>query len=142
MLSAENMLHDSFLMVCREIRAYKELVPFEPWLKGMVIGYILRKYKDLIPDTSLVDYNTSEHLKVFNEEIAKIPAANIIRLIQGLPQSQRTVFNLYNLDGLNHKEISQALSISVHSSQTYYQLAVEKLSSEVADDKYTKETIE
>ena len=132
--SAENLLHDSFLRVCREIRAYKDEEPFEAWITGMVLGTIVRQQKELIPDVpSDFTEKTENSLSRFNENAPKIPENILLDYIQELPRAHRFVFNLYHLDGLNHQEISKALSISLNSSQTYYTKALEMLSVKVLE---------
>jgi len=41
-----------------------------------------------------------------------------MKAIQKLPDGYRTVFNLYEVDGYSHKEISQMLDISEASSRS------------------------
>lgn len=39
-------------------------------------------------------------------------------LIQELPDGYRMVFNLYAIEGLNHREIAESLGISENTSKT------------------------
>lgn len=42
----------------------------------------------------------------------------LLKLIQELPDRYRLVFNLYVMDGYNHKEISEMLSITEGTSKS------------------------
>ena len=44
-----------------------------------------------------------------------------------LPALQRAIFNLYEIDGYNHDEIAEMLSIPSSSSRVYLSRAKEKL---------------
>lgn len=50
--------------------------------------------------------------------IDKISADELIQLIQGLPPRYRMVFNLYVMEGMNHKEIGEAMNISEGTSKS------------------------
>jgi len=42
----------------------------------------------------------------------------LLQIIQELPDRYRLVFNLFVIDGYNHKEISELLSIAIGSSKS------------------------
>ena len=50
------------------------------------------------------------------DEVIDIPNERILEWISELPESRRTVFNLYCVDGYSHKEISQMLGITETAS--------------------------
>jgi len=47
--------------------------------------------------------------------------------MSALPEINRLVFNLYELDGYSHEEISKMLKIAESSSRVYLSRAKEKL---------------
>ncbi|MDX1286224.1 MAG: sigma-70 family RNA polymerase sigma factor, partial [Draconibacterium sp.] len=47
-----------------------------------------------------------------------ISAQELLNLIQQLPPRYRMVFNLYVIEGMNHKEISDEMNISVGTSKS------------------------
>jgi RNA polymerase sigma-70 factor (ECF subfamily) len=61
----------------------------------------------------------SNHEVEENEHIlSKINYSDLIRLVQKLSISYRTVFNLFVIDGYNHEEIAGLLAISVGTSKS------------------------
>ena len=42
----------------------------------------------------------------------------LLKLVQSLPPQYKLVFNLYAIEGCSHKEISEALNISVNTSKS------------------------
>lgn len=65
-----------------------------------------------------------EDLSVFetenysNDIIENITANELIELIQELPPRYRMVFNLYVMEGMNHKEISGEMQITEGTSKS------------------------
>lgn len=53
----------------------------------------------------------------FNKKIGELPPAQQLALIQLLPKQERIVFNMYQVDGYEHKEIAQLLRVSVMESR-------------------------
>ena len=86
------------------------------WLQKLMINeclMFLRKknnFKLAKIEDDIVQENTSV--------IDKLSADEIFSLIQKLPVGYRTVFNLYVMEGMSHKEIAQELSISEGASKS------------------------
>ena len=51
----------------------------------------------------------------------------IMNLLKQLPQTQRTVFNLYEIEGFTHEEIAGLLAIPVNVCRVYLSRAKTKL---------------
>ena len=66
------------------------------------------------------DIETAYHLSEENNFsiLGQISAEEIIIMVQQLSPAYRTVFNLYVLEGLGHKEIAEMLGITVGSSKS------------------------
>lgn len=61
------------------------------------------------------------------EAAVDLEAADILKLLFQLPDIQRTIFNLYEVEGYGHEEISKMLGIPASTSRTYLTRAKEKL---------------
>lgn len=116
---AQDNLQDAFLEIFGKIKSYKGSGSFEGWMKRITINKAIDKYKkdshlkivinnDLLADSTLIETATLE----------TIPLNEILNHIQELPPRYRLVFNLYELDGYSHKDISKLLTISVNTSKS------------------------
>jgi len=114
---AEDNLQDAFITILNNINSYKGKGSFEGWMKRITINKAIDRYKkdhfinvmikdDILEDTSI---ETSE---------LDMPLNKIISTIQELPSRYRLVFNLYELDGYTHKQISNMLHISEGTSKS------------------------
>ncbi len=63
----------------------------------------------------------------------KMAASKIKEAIQNLPENLRSVFVLYEIEGLKYKEISKALDIPINSVKVYLLRARKKLQEELKD---------
>lgn len=82
-----------------------------------------------------------QEIPVESEVLARMDAEALNDLILSLPAGYRTVFNLYVVEGYDHKEIAQALGISEATSRTQLAKARNKLrimleQKEVANGKF------
>ncbi|MBP6686340.1 MAG: RNA polymerase sigma factor, partial [Lacibacter sp.] len=48
----------------------------------------------------------------------KLKLADLMQMVQQLPAGQRTIFNLYLVEGYSHKEIASMLDISESGSKS------------------------
>lgn len=130
--AAEDLLHDGFIKVFSVIDSYSERGSFEGWLKRIFINLALERIRkekatmvteelQEIPD--LAD-NESEGVNNISED-------ELIKMIQELPKGYRTVFNLYAIENLSHREIAQMLNIAEGTSRSQYIRARQMLQEKV-----------
>ena len=50
------------------------------------------------------------------DDVGRVPAEQLVRMVEELPEGYRTVFKLFVIDGLSHKEIGKLLKIKEKSS--------------------------
>lgn len=128
---AESLLNQSFLKVLTKLETYKELVPFDAWVRRITINTAIDELRNKkrgkldymeepseMGDLENMDYNQAE--LDFNEE-------NLLRLIRKLPPLSQKVFNLYVIDGYSHQEIAQQLKMSEGTSKWHLSNARKKL---------------
>jgi RNA polymerase sigma factor (sigma-70 family) len=120
---AEDLLNRSFLKVLNNIGKYAKEIPFELWVRRITINTIIdeyRKNKKRKEATDLVDFNEIpnefDHVAV-NSYLAKMEVEQLQTLIDSLPEINRRVFNLFVVDGYNHKEIAALLGIPEGTSK-------------------------
>ena len=52
------------------------------------------------------------------DEVAKIPTAEMVRMIGELPEVKRLIFNLFCVEGYSHKDIAKMLDIKEKTSSS------------------------
>ncbi len=99
------------------------------WLKKIMVNeclMFLRKAGVL----KIVDEAHADEVMVDDELQDRMNAAEIFKLVMTLPDGYRTVFNLFVIEGYNHREISGLLGITEGTSKSQLnkaRLALQKL---------------
>ena len=136
-MEAEDIMQESFLSAFEKIDMYSGAVSFGAWLKKIVINrsldYLNRKkaiFEDIdahvgIKDSSNEDLAQKEEIDVRVEEVK--------RAIEKLPDGYRIILSLYLLEGYDHDEIAEILSITSSTSRSQLSRAKQKLISELKE---------
>ncbi len=116
---AEDHLHDTFIEIFEKISKYKGKGSFEGWMKRIAINKAIDKYKRKkvfgLADHTLENLTEEVYLDFENPEV---PIDKLMVFIQELPEKYRLIFNLYELDGYSHREISKKVGISENTSKS------------------------
>ena len=115
---AEDILQEGFVKVFQAIGMWKAIGPLENWIKKIVINTALDHYRqqnNRIQETELFE-NSGDGV----EPLQQFHAQELLRIIQKLPVGYRTVFNLYAIEGYNHKEIAEMLNVTEGTSKSQY----------------------
>ena len=115
---AEDITQDVFIKILNKIDTYKTNNNFDSWIKRVTTNKALdhlrkHKYEKYIGDVSNI--NLSDEY-VYDEDEYRIILIN--NLLEKLSDSYRSVFELFYIDELPHKEIAKRLSINVGTSKS------------------------
>jgi RNA polymerase sigma factor (sigma-70 family) len=130
---AEEMVNMAFLKILKNIQHYQQKVPFEAWIRKIMINTIIDRYRTnkRMNETMLnTDFSESKHHNNsydLNEADLAYNAESLENLLLHLPEMSRKVFNLYAIDGFSHKEISDMLGISEGTSKWHVSTSRVKL---------------
>jgi RNA polymerase sigma-70 factor (ECF subfamily) len=87
------------------------------WVKKIVVNEALMLIRSRT-NLSMVSADHADHVSTNITPLADLEANDILKLVRELPTGYRTVFNLYVIEGFNHKEIGKMLEISVNTSKS------------------------
>lgn len=127
---AEDLLHNGFIKVFKNINQYKAKAPFEAWIRKVFTNTTLEIFrkKKIIISTSEYEETAKE---LSEDVISQLSNNELIALIQDLSPAYRMVFNLYAVEGYSHKEISEQLKISIGTSKSNLARARQKLKTQI-----------
>lgn len=132
---AEDMLNEGFLKVFSNLDKYEDTGSFESWMKRVMVNAALdyrRKYDAQISFTDISEVEDSLEMGFdLNRAVDKISSEELISLIQQLPPTTRTVFNLFVFEGFSHAEIAEQLGMSVGTSSWHVNAARTRLKNEI-----------
>jgi len=132
---AQEILNDSFLKVFNKIHLLSPPFNFKAWLRRILINTsidYLRKNKSFLYSA---DYQEAKSIEVEASALDHLSEQDILMLVQMLPPSYRTVFNLYAIEGYSHEEIAKTLQISVGTSKSNLHKARQILQKRLLEEK-------
>lgn len=127
---ALEILNDSFMKVFKNIGQFDTNRPFKTWFRRILINTALdhyrsnRKYK-LYIETS----DETQETPVDPDFFVQLDAEEILSLFREIPDIQRIIFNLYEVEGYSHDEIAGLLDIAPGTSRSHLSRAKKKLES-------------
>ncbi len=126
-MEAEDVLQDAFIKVFDKIKTFKGEGSFEGWIRKIVVFTALKsndkRVRKFEPGSlENVQEQSSDPLAISNME-----TANLLSILQELPDGYKAVFNLYAVEGYSHREIGEILGISDVTSRSQYSRAKQHL---------------
>jgi RNA polymerase sigma factor (sigma-70 family) len=116
---AEELMLDGFYKFFKKISSfnYQGDAALYGWLKRIMINECLMFLRKKNVFTIVTEAEV-EDLALPEEALNNLSANEIFNLIVQLPVGYRTVFNLYVIEGMPHKEVAELLSISEGTSKS------------------------
>ena len=115
---AEDNLQEGFIKVFTYIKNFRNEGSLEGWVRKIMVNVSLEKFRKQNLMYPVEDMSVFESKNYSNDIIEKITADELIELIQELPPRYRMVFNLFVMEGMNHKEIAELMQITEGTSKS------------------------
>ncbi|HYC85414.1 MAG TPA: RNA polymerase sigma factor [Chryseosolibacter sp.] len=119
---AEDILQEAFVKVFNGIKDFRQESKLETWITRIMVNTALnfqRKKLYLFPMVDIYEVDLPD-----NEiSVSGVHFTQLLEMIQSLPQGCQIVFNLFAIEGYNHKEIAEMLGISEGTSKSQYSRA-------------------
>jgi len=135
-MEAEDIMQEAFLSAFEKIGTYSGTVSFGSWLKKIVqnrsLDYFSKNCKIIYGD--IESFHEIEDTSVEELLLAEEPDTRlnkVMEAIKRLPEVYRNIVSLYLLEGYDHEEISEILSIPSSTSRSQFSRARQKLRSEI-----------
>ncbi len=107
------------------IRIFKSLKNFDPdkgslqaWMKKITVNMALKTLNKKKLQYSGFTVEINDALSVEPSALDNMQAADLLKIVQSLPEGYRHVFNLSVIEGYSHKEIAELLKIEEASSRS------------------------
>ncbi len=117
--TAQDLMQEGFIKVFTAIDSYTGNGSFEGWIRRIFINTALEHLRrnDILRET--VDIDDSEPMQEIDySTVEQMSADELMELVAELPTGFRTVFNLFVVEGYNHKEIGEMLGITESTSRS------------------------
>lgn len=130
---AAGVLNQGFFKIFSKIDSYDAARPFKAWLGRIMMNVSIDNYRANLKMAYTDDIDEANDIG--NDELAtgNLNYNDLLAMVQRLPQSYRTVFNLFAIDGYAHEEIAEMLNISTGTSKSNLHKARQKLKQMILD---------
>jgi RNA polymerase sigma-70 factor (ECF subfamily) len=116
---AQDILQEGFIKMFRNMNNYRGDGSLEGWIRRIMVHCAISRYRKLKPMVLVDDFaaeNSMPMSKSYNDN--GLEAKDLMKLIQKLPKTYRSVFNMYAIEGYSHQEIGSSLGMSELLSRT------------------------
>jgi len=145
---SEELVNDSFIKIFKNLSTFRAPVnpeeltkAFKGWIGQIASRTAIDKLRSAKMQFYVDDLAEHEHPATSVSVTSELHVNDILNLLNHLPETQRLVFNLYEIEGFAHEEISKMLHIPESSSRVYLTRSKNKLRSlymNTLDNSYTK----
>lgn len=120
---ASDLLQEGFLKVFQNIHKYKSGGSFKGWVRRVIVNTCIDHYRKdkwnklrLTIDQDEIDGIAEIIEEDFSDKLYE--RDDFLRIIKSLPGGYSLILNLYFLEDMTHKEISEKLEISIGTSKS------------------------
>lgn len=117
---AEDILQEAFIKIFKNIKNFKQQSTLGYWIKRIVINTALNYQRGKLYLFPMVELEDNPDLSIGDQAVTNCSLEELTKMIQALPVGCQVIFNLYAIEGYNHKEIAGMLEISEGTSKSQY----------------------
>ena len=114
---AQDILQEGFIKIFRNRNHYRGEGSLEGWVRRIMIHSAISRYRrqrPVILQGDMLEPGTASQAYEFTSREVK----DLLKMIQQLPDTYRSVFNLYAIEGYSHQEIGNKLGMTELLSRT------------------------
>jgi len=117
-MEAEDMLQDGFIRVFSNMHQFKFEGSFEGWIRRVIVNAALKRLQKRKIHFQEITERNEDAPRMEPYVYNHLGEAELMQLIQQLPDGYRTVFNLNVIEGYSHEEIAEMLGIQAGTSRS------------------------
>ncbi|MGK7390473.1 MAG: RNA polymerase sigma factor [Candidatus Cyclobacteriaceae bacterium M2_1C_046] len=115
---AEDIFHEAFVKAFKNIPKWQG-GSFEGWMRRIFVNTAINHYHRNKKYFDHLNSSYAETVVSLNEDvISQLSNQELLEVINKLPEGYRLIFNLYVIEGYNHKEIAEMLKIAEGTSKS------------------------
>ncbi|MEN7548886.1 sigma-70 family RNA polymerase sigma factor [Rapidithrix thailandica] len=138
---AEDILQEAFIKVFKNIKKFRGESSLFYWIKRIVINTAINYHRSKLYLYPMVDVQELHSLADKEFTLSNFQYKDLLIFLKKLPTGCQVIFNLYAIEGYQHKEIAEQLGISEGTSKSQYARAkslLRDMISEAESNQYEK----
>src|SRR5688572_11661863 len=102
---AEDILQEGFVKVFHGLEGFRQDAKLETWMTRIMVNTALNHHRKKLYLFPMVDVETID-IPQSEVSLSGLHFAQLLEMVQALPQGCQIVFNLFAMEGYSHKEIA------------------------------------
>jgi len=134
---AQDILQEGFIKMFNNVHKYRGEGNLEGWIRRIMVHCAISRYRKQKPMILVDEFPESSSAFSNGYNAHGLEVKDLLKMIQKLPQTYRSVFNLYAIEGYSHQEIGSRLGMTellsrttLHRARTLLKDMVNKLTSQ------------
>lgn len=120
---AKDLLQEGFMRIFKNIHTFQNEAPLQAWMRRIVVNTAIDYYRKSLRSIKTADYNEEVELADVSMNLQQLDLNYFKNIIAKMPDGYRVIFNLYAVEGYNHREISELIGISEGTSKSQFSRA-------------------
>lgn len=134
---AEDLLQEAFTEAFLKMHTFRFESSFGAWIKRIVVNKCINEIKRRKAELEFCeDIGRFAEKEDKDDELPGLSVDKIKKAMSELPNGSKVIFQLYLLEGYDHKEISQILGVSESNSKSQYMRAKRRIKEILKDSVY------
>lgn len=117
---AEDVLQEGFIKVFNKIDTFRGESSLEHWIRRIMIRTALNHQRSKLYLYPMVDVDYLGDTEKSGIGLEDLAWQDLLAMIQSLPTGCQVIFNLFAIEGYQHKEIAEMLEINEGTSKSQY----------------------
>ena len=115
---AQDILQEGFIKMFKNMKSYRGDGSLEGWIRRIMVHSAISRYRKA-KTIVLVDDFAEQNIPVNNSYNTNgLEERELMQMVEELPKTYRSVFNMYAIEGYSHQEIGTTLGMSELLSRT------------------------
>jgi len=115
---AQDVLQDGMVKVFVNLSKFNFTCPLEAWIKRVIVNTAIDFYRKKSNQPFFEELDAVSELIDDSSILSDLNHAELLSLLNKLPNGYRIVFNMFAIEGYNHKEIAEQLNITEGTSKS------------------------
>lgn len=117
---AKDILQEGFIKVFTSIKKYNGDGSLGGWIRRIIVNTAIDYYRKTLKEQKNEEIENAGNIEMNFDVLEGMQAKELMELVRKLPEGARLVFNLYVVEGYNHKEIAEMLNINIGTSKSQF----------------------
>ncbi|MBK0379810.1 RNA polymerase sigma factor [Mucilaginibacter segetis] len=115
---AQDILQEGFIKMFKNMHNYRGDGSLEGWIRRIMVHAAISRYRKAKNTVLVEDFADSNINGGTSYNANSLEVKELMKLIRQLPDTYRSVFNMYAIEGYSHQEIGNSLGMSELLSRT------------------------